>query len=405
MAYNFFFRAIREGDVHTVQALLAAGAPASPFVTDDDGWTPFMVASEHGHVDVVRALIAAYTADEDFDEYDQAFTEDHQCNTPLMLASKHGHVDIVAAFIGAGASVDKRNENGYTAIMKASDNGHADVVQALIDAGADVNQVSKRMRETPLMHASWTGDDSAATFTRKLTSEVRGRMDEVVDEHERIVDMLLDAGADVNAKSEQDYTALMHACDIGIANKLLARGADPNIGDESGMTALMWRSDCGNLHVVCRLIAAGATVNQTDRYGRTALMSASREGHCSVVGALIIAGADTTIADTDGETALIKANALAASPNKSKLVAMLNDPAGLRRRHKMDKLRTFLCRVGKIALFVRRMHDEVSARPGNAAANAAIQRLGANALAQQQPEGALGRKRDREAYEADCEAE
>jgi ankyrin repeat protein len=91
---------------------------------------------------------------------------------------------------------------------------------------------------------------------------------------------LLDKGANVNARSEQGWTALMKACasgDVDVVKLLLDKGADVNAKDYEG-TALIKASSFGRLDVVRLLLKRGADVNATDREGRTALTEACKEG-------------------------------------------------------------------------------------------------------------------------------
>ena len=57
--------------------------------------------------------------------------------TPLHIAAALNEIEAVAALISHGADVNARNKGGETPLMLASWWGHAKVVEALLDAGAD----------------------------------------------------------------------------------------------------------------------------------------------------------------------------------------------------------------------------------------------------------------------------
>jgi len=74
-------------------------------------------------------------------------------------------------------------------LIRASEHGLTNIVQWIIDAGANVN-AKNNIGGTPLMIASQYG-------------------------HEVCVKLLLDVGADVNAKNKDGWTALMFASRYG----------------------------------------------------------------------------------------------------------------------------------------------------------------------------------------------
>ena len=92
--------------------------------------------------------------------------------------------------------------------MYAAEEGNANIVDMLIKAGADVNAKDSR-KHTALMNAINPASDSLFLGTLEL---------------------LLNANADIDAQSDSNYTALMYAASFGqkeTMELLLSRGANP----------------------------------------------------------------------------------------------------------------------------------------------------------------------------------
>ena len=117
----------------------------------------------------------------------------------------------------------------------------------------------------------------------------------VVHGEEKIVDSLLVAGADPNARTRYEVTPLTIACRQGhttIAKQLLEAKGNANTKLPGGETLLMTASRSGNEDLVQTLLDAGANVDATERRGQTALMWAAAAGHATIVQKLLDAGAD-----------------------------------------------------------------------------------------------------------------
>jgi hypothetical protein len=132
----------------------------------------------------------------------------------------------------------------------------------------------------------------------------------VAEENEALVRLLLDRGADVNAKDNDGWTLLRWAAveeNEALVRLLLDRGADVNAKDKYGWTVLRWAAAEENEALVRLLLNRGADVNAKDNDGRTALRRAVDEGHEAMVRLLLDRGADVDAKDNDGETVLRRA--------------------------------------------------------------------------------------------------
>ena len=130
-----------------------------------------------------------------------------------------------------------------------------------------------------------------------------------------ILEALVDAGGDVNAKNASSVTALHFAAifqsDEAIVQWLIDVGLDVGAPlDDIGLTPLHWAARSNHGGIVSLLLAAGADVNASDtQNGWTALHHAARTNNTDVVSVLLAAGASTTAEDSTGHTPLEVAEA------------------------------------------------------------------------------------------------
>jgi ankyrin repeat protein len=141
--------------------------------------------------------------------------------TPLWVAALAANSSNQLSF-GAGGNVDRDGDT-------RSADANIEILRALLAAGADL-RLTTVDGTTPLMAAAGLG---RSTFDPTLK---RGRRSVSA---EKAVQVLLDAGADINAVNEADFTALHGAAFRGldeVIKILVDRGAQINARDFRGRT-------------------------------------------------------------------------------------------------------------------------------------------------------------------------
>lgn len=223
-----------------LRMLLQAGA--DPFLGDEHGDTALHVAAgvdhrddQHDSIAIAQALLETKIGVD---------IRGHDGATALMLASRSGQSELVKFLLENGADLFSRDTAGWSPLTYAADRGHVDIVKRLIYAGAD--------------------PQSDLCFFRAASSG-----------HVSVLQILTEAGVDVN---------------MAAAN---------------GTTALMFAASCGHLHAAKMLIGAGAGVNARRKDGTSPLMLCATRGHKELTRLLLTNGADVTVTNERGETALI----------------------------------------------------------------------------------------------------
>lgn len=146
--------------------------------------------------------------------------------------------------------------------------------------------------------------------------------------NKKYVKLLLENGADVNAKGVHGITALSYAVGGGhkeIVDLLLEHGANVNGGIyRSKRTVLMLAIKKSHTDVAESLLNANAEVNTQDTYGWTALMNAVENSNSKIAKMILNKGADANIKNNNGSTALMMA---AGSGNQEIAEMILNKGA------------------------------------------------------------------------------
>lgn len=99
-------------------------------------------------------------------------------------------------------------------------------------------------------------------------------------------------GTDADGRTALHYAAADG--DVRVVERLLDAGADPNAPDRNGWTPLHFAAQASAADAVAALLRAGATTEPRDQFGNTPLWRAvfASRGRGDVIGLLRSAGAD-----------------------------------------------------------------------------------------------------------------
>ncbi len=198
----------------------------------------------------------------------------------LIQAASKGDIASVEKLLKNGGAnvINKRSEHGgVTALHNACFWGRTHAVEILLNAGADI-EMTDESGDTPLHNACING-------------------------HPDIVAILLGKGA-IFSCNNFDETPLHNACSRGNADiveiflkKLQTTGASVDSTDDNGTTPLHNACMEGHVDIVEMLLKAGANVNAANHAGYTPLRLACEGSHVNIVKMLLKAGADVHVTD------------------------------------------------------------------------------------------------------------
>ncbi len=193
--------------------------------------------------------------------------EDENQKTPLLLALEKNNPSLVQMLLASGANSNRADQNDYTPLLSALNTSTPSfpIIEMLLANGADSNYNTLE-GDTPLLLA--TAADNIAIIKLLLESGATPNTNnpniaienKTTPLHEaaqngliEIATLLLNAGADINARNQHNQTPLHLAVDnfdVKMAQFLLKEGASCNSQDEIGNSPLHWAAQKGNRELI-----------------------------------------------------------------------------------------------------------------------------------------------------------
>ena len=255
--------AARTGDLQAIKRYIQEGGDVNAldktFQLSAMSWSAL-----YGQTEVVQLLIES-GVDVNIRSGDGA--------TPLHSAAFLGRVDVTKLLLENGADIKARNNDGATPVDVLSVDWETTAfVGSLI--GVDI-------------------EEEEIAVIKKGRNEIAKLFG---------VDGVL---GEAGTFSAQRLSGAAFAGDIAAMKQALADRADPNTKDpQSGSTLLATAALMGHTEVVALLLEHGADVNAKSRDGGTALHTAAFLGRAETTALLLEKGADTTLRNNMGSTAI-----------------------------------------------------------------------------------------------------
>ncbi|XP_048391672.1 ankyrin repeat and SOCS box protein 3 isoform X3 [Stegostoma tigrinum] len=223
--------AVKNGNVELLKTLIQKGYSLD--IADNRGWCPIHEAATHKSLRCLKLLIHAASSAQCID------LKTFEGETALHLAAKCGHLKIVQILLKAGANLNAITNENVTPLFLATEKGDIAVIKTLLKHGARING--------PHSACLWSVLHQAA-----------------YQEHLEILKLLLEKGADKQARDDYGITPLFLAAQYGKQESLrvlLQYGSDVNCQAFDKATPLFIAAQEGHVECVELLLSNGADAN------------------------------------------------------------------------------------------------------------------------------------------------
>ena len=327
------YAAAKEGNTGLVERLLRRGADTS--VATETGATPLHAAAASGHIAVVRLLLkhgAPVEAQDDEGARPLHYACGEQAWATMQIAPRN-RGKVLRALAAAGSDLDARRAGGQTPLYDAIRFGNTELARVLVGLGADPNAGVQVLKLGVAQDGGSTG----------LPELPRGPLTPLhlaaFGPDVRLVETLVEAGADLNARdglgrtplhlaalagrSEAIRTLVSHGAAVDARDRAFTRwdaysdplttvrmemelARPPTLEEwkEPAQTALHYAAHADKPAAVRTLLSAGADIEATTDSGATAVHVAANRGSLGALGALIESGAELNARIEMGRTPL-----------------------------------------------------------------------------------------------------
>ncbi|XP_058613496.1 poly [ADP-ribose] polymerase tankyrase-1 isoform X3 [Onychostoma macrolepis] len=299
-AFRELFEACRNGDVSRVKRLVDS---ANVNAKDMSGRksTPLHFAAGFGRKDVVEHLLQNEA---------NVHARDDGGLIPLHNACSFGHAEVVSLLLCQGADPNARDNWNYTPLHEAAIKGKIDVCigeykkDELLEAARSGNEEKLMALLTPLNVNCHASDGRKSTSQKML---LYGEAARICAYRWRLCRKTWSLRIVLCSRQYITSTPLHLAAGynrVRVVQLLLQHGADVHAKDKGGLVPLHNACSYGHYEVTELLLKHGACVNAMDLWQFTPLHEAASKNRVEVCSLLLSHGADPTLVNCHGKSAV-----------------------------------------------------------------------------------------------------
>ena len=235
---------------------------------------------------------------------------------PLINAAAKGDASKVSERLAQQARVDSRDGLRRTPLMYASWNGNQDICERLLAAGANP-ELRDRNENNAFDYAASRGQIAMVDFLLKRTRT----SDQHYMEYAQLMQAVyagdparmptgtanLPSINHINPEGQAPLHIAAGNGSVALMAALIQRGADVNLANADRQTPLLWAAWNNQAEAVALLIKSGADLEKSDLGGDTPLMLAAQNNSVNAAKTLIASGANKYTANKQGRTAALLA--------------------------------------------------------------------------------------------------
>lgn len=228
---------------------------------------------------------------------------------PLFTSLIKGYDDISRKLLKYGADINMKDDNNQTFLYKAAERGNVKMLEHLLHLGAEPDVMSSEKVScsvsvclwSPLFIASYVGHLEVVNMLLSNRSNAVNKRDNnqqtplfiaARNSKGKIVNLLIEKGAQVNARDKTMSTALHSTPTRKVADILLKHGADIDAENVIGNTALIKNLVYDNFIMVKYFLNNNASIDINGERDNNLLYLALNSGNTDIVRMILERGAE-----------------------------------------------------------------------------------------------------------------